>query len=226
MLRRTAGVLLLTVALAACDSSPDTSGPLPDGTGLVAAARSSIDAWHSVRFDFTVSGTIPGLDVRDVKGQASRDGRASGQADVQQSTNRFQLTFLMDSSTLYLTDQHGARKQEPLPADYNPVLLLGSARGLPRLLGDATGLKTETREDVKGVETYRVTGELARDVVSTVLPQIQSDVDVKFWVTQREPRELVRVWMQVPPRQPNEGAVMLELALSDVNAPMTTAPPG
>jgi lipoprotein LprG len=53
-----------------------------------------------------------------------------------------------------------------------------------------------------------------------VVPGIKSDVDVKFWVDQAESHQLMRVWMQVPPSQPNEGAVMLELALSKQNVPV------
>ncbi|GLY68192.1 LppX_LprAFG lipoprotein [Amycolatopsis taiwanensis] len=218
MLRRIAGVLLAAAALATgCGPSPDTSG-LPDGTQLVSAAGASLDQVRTVRFDFDVSGTIPGLDVRAVSGQASRDGSASGKADVQDTVNRFETTFAINGPTLYLTDQHGNRTERPVPAGYNPAVVLDPSRGLPRLLTEATGLKTETKEDVQGVQAYRVTGELAGNVVSSVVPQIHSDVDVKFWVTQSEPRELVRVWMQVPPQQPNEGAVMLQLALSDMSA--------
>lgn len=216
MLRRIAGVLLAATALATgCGPSPDMSG-LPDGARLISAAAADLDQAHAVRFDFDISGTIPGLDVRQVTGQANRDGSASGKADVQESENRFQTTFAIDGPTLSLTDQHGNWTERPVPAGYDPALVLDASRGLPRLLRKATGLKTEIQEDVQGVQAYRVTGELAGNIVATVVPQIRSDVDVKFWVTESEPRELVRVWMQVPPLQPNEGAVMLQLALSEV----------
>lgn len=227
MLRRTAGVLLLTLALlCGCEASPDTSGPLPSGSDLVSAAVASFDTLRTVRYELNVSGTIPGLDVREVDGQASRGGLAFGHADVQQAATRFQVTFLVNGQTMYLTDQHGNQTQHPVPAAYGPGVLLDPSRGLPRLLSGATELKTETREDVKGVQTYRITGGIARSVVSSVVPAIQADVDVKFWVTRSEPHELVRVWMQVPPQQPNEGAVMLELGLSDVDAPMSTVASG
>lgn len=227
MLRRIAGVLLAAAALVtACDSSPDTSGPLPDATQLLSAAAANFDQLRTVQFTFDTSGNIPGLDVREISGQAGRDGSASGKADVQEGMHRLQATFTISGSTLYLTDQDGHRSERPVPAGYSPALLLDPARGLPKLLREATGVKTETKEDVQGVWAYRITAELARNVVSSVLPQIQSDVDVKFWVTQSEPRQLVRVWMQVPPRQPNEGAVMLQLALSGANMSAGTTSPG
>jgi lipoprotein LprG len=149
-----------------------------------------------------------------------------GQADMQESTNRFELSFQIAGDKLLLTNQHGVQTEAPVPAYYNPVALLGPDTGLPKLLKSATGLATEAKEDVKGVATYRMAGKLAEKVVSSVLPGIQSDVDVKFWVTQSEPRNLVRVWMQVPPRQANEGAVMIELALSSTNSPTRVTPAG
>lgn len=229
--RRTAGVLALTLALASgCAASPDTRGPLPEAQGLVTVAAASFDQVRSIQFDLGVSGTVPGFDVREVKGQASRDGgpygTATGQADMQESTNRFELGFQIVGDRLRLSNQHGLRTEEPVPPEYRPVLLLGPDSGLPKLLKSATGLKTEAKEDVLGVRTYRVTGQLAKKAVAEMLPTVWTDVVVKFWITQSEPRTLVRVWMQLPPRQPNEGAVMLELALSGVNLPVSTAQPG
>ena len=66
----------------------------------------------------------------------------------------------------------------------------------------------------------RVAAKIPKGVISSVVPGIKSDVDVKFWVDQAESHQLMRVWMQVPPSQPNEGAVMLELALSKQNVPV------
>ncbi|WP_236795981.1 LppX_LprAFG lipoprotein [Amycolatopsis sp. GM8] len=228
--RRTAGVFLLILALASgCSSSPDTRGPLPDANQLVSAAASTFAGVRSMKYDFSISGSVPGLDIREVQGWASREGgpagTAVGQADMQESANRFELTYEIDGDQLILTDKHGTRTQEPVPAEYNPAKLLAQGQGLSKLLTSATGLKTETKEDVEGVETYRVTGELSREVITSVLPQVWAGVDVKFWVTQAEPRNLVRVWIQVPPRQPNEGAVMLELGLSALNSPRPSATP-
>jgi len=228
--RRTAGVpalvsalvLALSTALFACSPAPEE--PLPEGRALVDAAGASLDGVRSVRFDFSVSSTIPGLDIREVKGQASKDGgphgTAIGQADVQASVDRFELDYVLAGDTLFLTDKNGQQTRAAVPAQYTPTRMLDRERGLPKLLAEATALKTETEEDVLGVQAYRVTGELARNVIAGVVPGIQADVDVKFWVTKSEPRNLVRVWIQVPPRQPNEGAIQLELGLSDQNVPV------
>lgn len=222
-------VALALVLVCACSASPDARD-LPAASDLVSAASVTLGGLHSIQYDFSVSGTIPGLDVREIKGWASRDGEpygsSTGQADMQESTNRFELSYQITGDQLVLTRSDGTRTQQPVPPEYRPRTLFDQAHGLPKLLTAATGVKTETKEDVKGVQAYRVTGELGKDVVAGVLPEVQSDVDVKFWVTQTEPRTLVRVWVQVPPRQPNEGAVMIELGLSEPNAPASATPVG
>ncbi|WP_158885571.1 LppX_LprAFG lipoprotein [Amycolatopsis anabasis] len=222
-------VLLILGGLAGCTSSPDTSGPLPDGKGLVTAAAAAVDGLRSARFRFGVSGNIPGLEVREIEGRASRDGGphgvAKGRADVQESTERFDVDYVLAGDTLYLTSGDGTRERRPVPAEFSPAAVLDPARGLRRLLLGVTGAKTEGREALDKVPAFRVTGKLGKDVISAVVPGIQADVDVKFWVSQAESRDLLRVWMQVPPQQPSEGAIMLELSLSELNVPVTVAPP-
>lgn len=228
--RRTTVVLALILALVAgCSSSPDTRGPLPDAHELIAAAATGLGGVRSMQYEINVNGSIPGVNIRDTQGWASREGgpagTAVGHADMQEAGNLFALTYEISGDSLTLIDQHGTRTRQPVPAEYNPAELLADGQGLSKLLTSATGLKTEAKEDVKGVETYRVTGELSREVIATLLPQIWAGADVKFWVTQAMPCNLVRVWMQVPPRQPNEGAVMLELGLSELNTPRPTTTP-
>ncbi|GAB3498617.1 LppX_LprAFG lipoprotein [Amycolatopsis cihanbeyliensis] len=223
--RRTALVTALALGLlAGCASSPDTTGPLPEGRGLVAAAADRLAELRSVRFTLGVSGTVPGMNIRNLEGAASTEGGefgwASGTADVQDGLERVEYEFLLQGDTLYLTGNEGSRWEEPVPARYAPATVLAPETGLRQLLTSARELETEGREELEEVEAFRVNGAVSREVVSELVPGIQSDVDLKFWVTAEQPRDLVRVWMQIPPRKPNEGAVMLELALTEHNLPV------
>ncbi|MFI6029942.1 LppX_LprAFG lipoprotein [Amycolatopsis magusensis] len=225
--RRLLGLLLLTGLLGGCTVSPDTSGPLPDGGGLVREAAAAVGRLNTVHFKFGISGMLEGLEVLDVEGDADRaggtHGSAHGLAGVQEANDRVDYQFQLSGDTLTLTDQQGASRTEAPPL-FTPTMLLDASRGLPRLLNGATALETEGKERLGEVHAYRVTGKVPQAVISAVVPSIQTDVDVKFWVEQAETRNLVRVWLQVPPRQANEGAIMLELALTAPNqpAPATT----
>jgi lipoprotein LprG len=191
----------------------------------VTAAAAATAGLRSVRFTLGVSGTIPGLPIRQIDGDATLDGgphgTAKGHADIQESVNRFQVDFILQDDKLFITGTDGKRQELPAPSQYLPTAFLASSGGLHRLLTGATDMKTEIQEKLGKVETYRVAAKLPKAVVSSVIPGIQSDVDVKFWVDQAESHQLMRVWMQVPPIQQNEGAVMLELALSNQNVPVS-----
>lgn len=230
--RRTALSLVLALAtLGGCTASPDTSGPLPQARPLLDASAAAMADLRSVNFTFKVSGAVPGLSVREVEGIARREpephGYARGSADVQQGTNRTQYEFVVAGGTLTLTDADGDTVSEAVPKPFAPARLLDPRTGLRRLLDEATNLRTESKEELHDVPTYRVDGRLSQQAASAVVSGIHADVDVKFWVRQDPSRSLMRIWVQVPPRQQNEGAVMLELALTNHNAakePTGTSP--
>ncbi|MBN6034289.1 LppX_LprAFG lipoprotein [Amycolatopsis sp. 195334CR] len=215
--RRLLGLLMVTGLLGGCAASPDASGPLPDGTGLVREAAAALGELETVHFKFGISGILDGLEVLDVEGDASRaggpHGSATGRAAVPEANDRVDYRFQLSGDALTLTDAEGATRTAAVPS-FTPATLLDASRGLPHLLTGATALRTETKEKLAEVETYRIDGQVPRAVISAVVPSIQSDVDVKFWVERAATRNLARVWLQVPPRQANEGAVMLELALT------------
>jgi lipoprotein LprG len=228
--RLVVAVFLVVGLLGGCSSSTDAGGPLPDGPALVTASAKALAGLRSVRFTLGVSGDLPGLPIRQVQGDATLDGSpqgtAKGRADVQETVNRFQFDYVLDGDKVYVTEKDGKHQEFPAPPEFTPAALLRPDGGLYRLLSNATDLKTEIEEKLNGVETYRVGGKLSKAVISSVVPGIQSDVDVKFWVEQAATRRLMRVWIQIPPIKPNEGAIMLELALSNLNVPVTITPPG
>ncbi len=117
-------------------------------------------------------------------------------------------------------------RERAVPELVAPARLLDPATGLGTLLRQARGLETETREDLDDVATYRVGGELPREAVAAFVPGVHADVDVKFWVGADAPGHLRRVWVQVPPRQKNEGAVVLELALTRHDVPVASTVTG
>ncbi|PRX44128.1 lipoprotein LprG [Prauserella shujinwangii] len=227
LLRRIALVLVLVV-VGGCSADPGEDRTLPAAGALVGASAEALRDLRSVSFELGLSGPVPGLPVREVAGEAARGGGASGfahgEADVQERTERVQYDFRLADGTLSLTDDEGNHTETPAPEQFTPARVLDPEHGLRGLLLGATGLETENRERIGEIPTYRVAGQVPEQVVSRLIPGIRSDVTVKFWISERPSRDLVRVWMQIPPRQPNEGAVMLELALSRHNAPVDPTP--
>src|SRR5690606_17493937 len=151
------------------------------------------------------------------------NGSASGEADMQLETERVRYEFTLSDDVLLLTDSDGETEEQAVPVPYTPARLLDPEHGLRQLLSGAEELETETREQLDDVETYRVHGTLSREAVSAVVPAVQDDVDIKFWVAD-DTEQLMRIWIQVPPRKENEGAVQLQLALTEHTRAAAPAP--
>lgn len=215
-------VVLALGTLSGCSSSPNESEPLPPGEPLVNTTADRLRELESVNFSLEVDGAIPGLPVREVEGVAQRGngpyGYAQGTADVQDNTDRVQYEFLLSEDTLHLSSDD-QQEEQAVPEQFSPAHLLGPDQGLHQILEKATDLETEGREELDGAATYRIDGELAQDIAAEVVPAVPGDVDVKFWVRETAEPDLLRIWMQMPPQQQNEGAVTLELALSRHNVP-------
>ncbi|GAA1208260.1 LppX_LprAFG lipoprotein [Prauserella alba] len=252
-------ILVVTASLltfvAGCTSSPEAPDTEPPGASLVRDASAALRDVTSVHFDLSTQGALPGFPIRSIEGVATRSGWAMGEVDMQLPTERVQYEYELgqregasasgasatstvpdgssadaaSDTTVTLTDSDDVTTTAVMPERFTPAHLLARDGGLRDLLGDATELSTESREDIGDVPTYRVSGTLPQADISELLPGVPDDVAVKFWVTDNPERTLLRVWLQVPPRRPNQGATMIELGLSEHNEPIdvssTTPPP-
>ncbi|OZM75224.1 hypothetical protein CFN78_03450 [Amycolatopsis antarctica] len=215
--RRLTPVLLLVISLLGACGMPDTSGPLPDSRTLLDASAEGLRDLRDVRFDYGLTGEIPGVLLRSAHGRASANGAAEGEAEIETPDGRVARGFVVESGTLTLRDPAGPSTREPVPAPA-PATLLDADRGLRSLLTAARSTRTENREEVDGVSAYRVGGTVGREVLARLLPGVWADADLKFWIAEDDGRELRRLWLQLPARQDNRGVVAIELALADHNA--------
>ncbi len=214
--------LLLTIGLTGgCAESSGSGDPLPPAQDLVSAAAESLISLRSVHYVLGVNGVVTGLPVRAIGGDVSLDGgphgTAVGDADLQTGVDRQFVKYRLSGDDITISGPAGVRVV-PITDGYTPRAFLGADGGLRRLLMGATALRTERWERVQDTDAIRIDGKVPAAVISGLMPEIQADVFVKLWVSKAEPRQLVRVWVQVPPTKPEEFAVMLELALTRHNA--------
>ncbi|WP_409496180.1 LppX_LprAFG lipoprotein [Amycolatopsis sp. cmx-11-12] len=206
--------LLLSIGLiGGCAGSP----PLPAAPEFVSAAADSLTSLRSVRFALGVNGVVTGLPVRGLDGEISLEGGAVGNADLQDDFERMKVKYRLSGSEITLSGP-GVERVIPASAPYTPQAMLGAEGGLRRLLTGATELKGERWERVQDTDSFRIGAKVPAAVIGGIVPEIQSDVFVKLWISKDEPRRLMRVWVQVPPTRPEDFAVMLELALTRHNA--------
>lgn len=210
-------IVLVLGLLAGCDSAA-TPGPLPRAAELAAKSARSLRALDSVQFRFSVNGTIPGFPVRSAGGVARTSGWAKGTVDLQHGLGHTEYQFTLNGGTVRLTGGDGPPSTRPVPQEFTPADLLNSDSGIRLLLRRATSLRTETTETMHGTPTFRVTGKLDKATLSAIVPGVWADAVVKFWIGKAPQHALHRIWVQLPPRQPNAGVVALQLALSKHNA--------
>lgn len=213
-------VVLVLGLLAGCAGEAESPPPRPKGTKLVSASARDLATIRSVKFDFTVSGKIPGFRIRSASGVAGAQGWAKGTVDVQQGLEHTEYRFTLRQNSVVLTNGDGATSERPAPEGFLPGTLLSADTGIGELLRDATDLRTETTEVLHGVETFRVGGKLDKSVLAAFIPGVWADANVKFWVAKAPGHRLRRIWIQLPPRKPNVGVVAIQLALSKPTEPV------
>jgi len=221
-------VLACTAAAAtACSSSDEPAGDLPDAAGLLTDAAATTAKIEAAHFTLTVNGEVPGLDVRSAEGDLTRDGdggAAQGTVSMNLLGQLFEGEFVLVDDKVWIKGPTGDHQE--LPASmvvnlYDPGAILDPERGVANVLAEVQDPVTEGTEDIDGEATYRVKGKVARDVVANLVPGIDSDVDITFWVLQDGDHRPVKASVAVPA----DGDPTVDVTLSDVGKQVDITPP-
>lgn len=217
-----AGALLAVLTVPACGSDSGSYESLPDGPALVRDAAEATRDIQSTHFTLRVDGTVPGLSVRSLDGDLTREGEAQGSGTLEQSGQLVEVSFVLSGDTLYLKGPTGGYQKIPAALSssiYDPSAVLDPERGVSKLLTSLGEVRTEAAEEVEGVSTYKVTGTLAHDVLAGVVPGVNSDADVTFWLRADDGHLPVKATASLP----DDASV--DITLSDVDEPVTVEAP-
>jgi lipoprotein LprG len=213
------GVLGL-VAAAGCSSSTDTGTPPPDGAALLKEASETMKTVNSATFALTVTGQVPGVPVKEVSGDLNRAGEAKGNAKLDQFGQTFEVEFVLFDKKLYIKGITGSWQEfGDASKIYDPSAILDPDRGVAKLLASIQSPVSEGREDVGGIKTVRVSGKVAKDIVTGLVPGVQSDVNVKVWVKDEAGKQPVRAQVEISPGN------TVDITLSEVNKPVAVTKP-
>lgn len=229
MMRRILFVTLaLTTAFAsACSSSDDSadSGSLPDGASLLKEAATSTANVKTAHFTLTVNGEVKDLPVKKAEGDLTREGAkggaAKGTVSMELMGSLFEGDFVLVDDSLYIKGPTGGWQK--LPASlvrslYDPAAILDPDRGVAHVLESAQNAKTDGTEDIDGVSTYRVTSRVTKDVVTNLVPGVDSDVDVTFWVRQDDGHQPVKASVKM-------GGPTVDVMLTDIDKQVSITAP-
>jgi len=215
---------------AACSSSPDISGPLPDGRTLIQDAVEASKLIKSAHFSLSVYGNVAGLGTQNAYGELARadnsPGAGIGYAEVIQSDQRVMAEFTLINGIIYVKDSNGQFVSHGDAANvYDFSVILSPNQGISKVISAVELPKVEGRETVNDVQAYRVGGKVPPDAIHDLLPGSTSAAEVKLWLRTEGSHLPVKLWIQLPPDKPGAGANAVTFNLSDVDKPVSVTAP-
>ena len=224
-MRRLVVALVGLVLVAGCSSSG--SGSLPAAGTLLGNSAKSMRSVTSVHFAITVDGTLPGVPVQNADGDLNARGQAKGSAKISELGQTLQVDFVLIDRTFYLKGPTGDYQRIPAALAgnlFDPTAILDPNRGVAKVLTSVRGAATQGREKVGGVDCYKITGKVSKNVVSALLPGIGKDVDATIWVSADRQNLPVRAEFSVPGNGGSQGA-RVDVSISHVNEPVSVTVP-
>jgi lipoprotein LprG len=195
---------------------------LPNGATLLTASAAAMRTVTTARFVVDVQGDAPTVQFRSAEGQLTREGSAKGTAKLDEGRQILELPFVIIGQTLYLHPPTGLVERLPasvLSEYFDPRAILDPDRGLASVLTSGQGATTKDREQVDGVDSYRVTVTFPPQPLHTLAPglRLTPDKPSEIWVAAQGSRLLKA---QVPTAY---GTATVQL--SDFDAPAEITPP-
>ncbi|MET7419341.1 LppX_LprAFG lipoprotein [Dactylosporangium sp. NPDC005555] len=227
----TAAALLL-VALTGCTSTSEEDAPgkadpnLPAADGLLKESATAMGGITTAKFLISADGTIAGVALKRADGVLTKEGNAQGTAQVEQMGATVDLAFTIVGQTMYLKGPTGDYQQLPLAlaaSVYDPSAILDPGRGIAKVVGTATGGKTEAAETVDGQETYRVAADNSSQTLVNVVPGVTGTVPGRFWIA-KDGKKLLKAAFTLPAVGEAKGGTVT-ITFKEFDAPVTIAPP-
>jgi lipoprotein LprG len=220
--------LVAVVVVAGCGSDKPAAktGDLPAADGLLRESATAMRGVQTVRFTIEITGKPGGVPLRRVDGQFAKAGNAKGKVQLDQEGGLNELEYVVVGSTAYIKGPTGGWQSVPLSVAstvYDPMVILDPERGIAKLLATASGGRTEAREQIGDVETYRVGASFGSTVVGALVPGYGVGASGQVWIATAD-KLPVRIKLQMPATQGGEASTV-QVNLSDYNAPASISAP-
>ncbi|WP_156753905.1 LppX_LprAFG lipoprotein [Actinokineospora pegani] len=230
--RRLFAALALTAALAGCTSGGGGSeqqqpvSDLPDGAALLKESAEATRMIESGHFSLNVDGQVDAIPVQNAEGDITRKngGGAQGTVKLTFMGSVIEGKFVLTPDDLFIQGPTGGYQKLSaglVTSIYDPSAILDPDRGVANVVAKVRQPRTEGEEEVDGVETYKVSGTVAKDVVLEIVPGVTQDVPVSVWI-RTDNKQPAQAQVTVP-QGDQEATVTLKL--SEVGKDVTITPP-
>jgi lipoprotein LprG len=169
---------LVIALITSCDGTAEQQAGLPDGARLLADSATAMRTVSSTRFNVDVQGNAPEIPFQSAQGQLTREGSVKGTVNRNQGEQIVELDVVVVDDQLYLRGVTGPFLKLPasnLSGIYDPRLILDPDRGVAAVLASGTEASTEAREQVGGVDSYRLEVNFPAQPLGSLLPGPQDE---------------------------------------------------
>jgi lipoprotein LprG len=222
-----ASMAALVIAATGCTSGDSGTGSLPAAGTLLTSSGTAMKAVTSVHFAIAVNGTLSGVPIQNADGDLNAQGQAKGNAKISELGQLLQVDFVLLDKNFYLKGPTGSYQKVPASLAgnlFDPTAILDPDRGVAKVLTSVQGASTKAKESMDGVDCYRITGTVAKDIVAALVPGIGSNVDATLWVATDDKHLPVKAEFAVPGAGGSQGA-KVDVDISKVNVPVTVTAP-
>ncbi|MGH8922093.1 MAG: LppX_LprAFG lipoprotein, partial [Actinomycetes bacterium] len=132
-----------------------------------------------------------------------------------------EVEFVIIGTDLYLRGPTGNFRKlstSSVFSSYDPTVILDPNRGIAAVLANSTEATTEAREQVDGVDSYRLEATFPGNILATFMPGANQETTGQVWLA-TEGSRLVQA------RFPTSDGTTVTLRLSDYNAPADITAP-
>ena len=178
-------IMSLIIALVTACAGAGQTANLPQGATVLTDSATAMKSVNTVHFAFDVQGNTPGVQLRSAEGQLTREGSAKGTAKVDEGRQLLELQFTIIGQDLYLRPPTGPVQKLPLSfagTVYDPSIILNPDRGIAAALASGKDATTQEREQVDGVDTYRVQATFPAQPLGTLVPGLATDKPSDIWI--------------------------------------------
>jgi lipoprotein LprG len=178
---------LLTAPLAACDGHPgpqDAAPTLPDGAGLLVDSSQAMRQVTTTKIAIDVQGNPPGFQIKQAEAQLTREGSAKGRATIEMG-GIVEVEFVILGDKFYLRGPTGGFRELSTSSAflvYDPTVILNPDLGVSAVLASGTAARTEAREQLDGLDCYRVHTTFPRKTLGKFVPGFNQDSTGDVWI--------------------------------------------
>jgi lipoprotein LprG len=208
-----AGLSLLAFTACSQEEAPPADDFIPEAASAMAEVE-------NVRFDLTVDGEVPGLNVKAADGVVTSDGAAEGTGTLTMLGMDIEAEYIVIGDEAWVKGPTGGFQQIPVGDEmlpYDPTVLLAPDSGVAALLNAVDSAEPQGTEVVDGMDTYKYEVVFDQAVFAQFIPAEGDWNTATVWFDQETSRVVKAEFAQ--------GDATITLLLSDYNETVTIDAP-